>query len=88
MSDPEGDTIVQYAVWDSGGGNGHWVINGVPQAAGVVNDKISAAQLAQTTYVFGSASDALSIKVFDGAVWSNWANFTTPFVTATCELLP
>ncbi|MFX8516231.1 hypothetical protein ABTM14_19945, partial [Acinetobacter baumannii] len=44
-SDPDGDTITQYAIWDTGG-NGHWWVNGVAQAAGTEIDG-SAARLSQ-----------------------------------------
>ncbi|MFM9726435.1 hypothetical protein ACKI1L_38575, partial [Streptomyces scabiei] len=50
-SDPDGDAITQYGLWDTGG-NGHWVVNGVAQAAGTeIAD--SAATLAQVSYVVG-----------------------------------
>ncbi|MEX6880718.1 hypothetical protein AB2C45_34170, partial [Pseudomonas aeruginosa] len=48
-SDSDGDTITQYGFWDTGG-NGHWVVNGVAQAAGT-NIEVSAANLSQVSYV-------------------------------------
>ncbi|MHC2467869.1 hypothetical protein [Bradyrhizobium embrapense] len=78
VSDPDlGDTITQYAFWDTGG-NGHFVVNGVAQAAGVEID-VAAANLSQVSYVFGpggSASDTLWVKANDGSMWSAWKSFT------------
>ncbi|MFX4658500.1 hypothetical protein ABTA71_19700, partial [Acinetobacter baumannii] len=47
-----GNAITQYAFWDTGG-NGHWVVNGVAQAANTEID-VSAANLSQVSYVFGA----------------------------------
>jgi len=78
VTDADGDTITKYALWDTQG-NGHWVVNGVQQATNAEVD-ITAAKLAQTTYVFGSATDSLSVQAFDGTTWSGWKNSTaTPF---------
>ncbi|WP_063695467.1 hypothetical protein [Bradyrhizobium embrapense] len=77
VSDAEGDTITQYAFWDTGG-NGHFVVNGVAQAANTEID-VSAANLSQVSYVFGpggSASDTLWVKANDGSMWSAWKSFT------------
>ena len=89
-SDPDGDTITQYAFWDTGG-NGHWVVNGVAQAANTEID-VSAANLSQLSYVFGptgSAPDTLYIRANDGFLWGAWTAFTAtpgpdqaPVVTA------
>ncbi|WP_375787265.1 hypothetical protein ACE10Z_06865 [Bradyrhizobium sp. Pha-3] len=90
VSDPDGDTMTQYALWDTGG-SGHWVVNGVAQAANTEID-ITAAQLSQTSYVFGptgSAPDTLYIRANDGTLWGGWTAFTAtpgpdqaPVVTA------
>ncbi|WP_461314829.1 AIDA repeat-containing protein [Bradyrhizobium embrapense] len=90
VSDPDGDTMTKYALWDTGG-SGHWVVNGVAQAANTEID-ITAAQLSQTSYVFGptgSAPDTLYIKANDGTLWGGWTAFTAtpgsdhaPVVTA------
>ncbi|MGY4628274.1 hypothetical protein [Bradyrhizobium sp. USDA 4486] len=78
VSDADGDTITQYALWDSNG-NGHWVVNGAVQASNTEID-ITAAQLAQTSYQFGSAADQLWVRANDGIVWGAWVPFTaTPF---------
>jgi 20S proteasome alpha/beta subunit len=77
-TDPEGDTITTYALKDVTG-NGHFVVNGVVQASNVEID-LTAAQLAQTTYVAGSATDQFSVRAFDGTLWSGWqtATITAP----------
>jgi hypothetical protein len=81
-SDPDGDPITGYGLWDTQG-NGYWVVNGVVQATNAEID-ITAAQLAQTSYVFGpygSAPDTLFIKATDGTLSSKWG----PGFTATPE---
>ena len=78
VTDLDGDNITEYALWDTGG-SGHWSINGVAQAANTEID-ITAAQLAQTTYVFGGAgtpSDLLYEKANDGSLWGNWSAAVT-----------
>ncbi|TWC06727.1 autotransporter passenger strand-loop-strand repeat protein [Bradyrhizobium macuxiense] len=89
-TDPDGDPITQYALWDAGG-NGHWVVNGVAQAANTEID-VSAANLSQVSYVFGpsgSAPDMLYVRASDGMLWGGWTAFSTmsggdtaPVVTA------
>ncbi|MGY4318352.1 hypothetical protein [Bradyrhizobium sp. JR3.5] len=71
------DPITQYAFWDTGG-NGHWVVNGVAQAANAEID-VAAANLSQVSYVFGpggSPSDTLYVRANDGSEWSSWNAFT------------
>ncbi|MGY3589497.1 autotransporter passenger strand-loop-strand repeat protein [Bradyrhizobium sp. USDA 4341] len=89
-TDADNDTITQYAFWDTGG-NGHWVVNGVAQAANVEID-VSAANLSQVSYVYGptgSTSDTLYVRANDGMLWGGWTAFTAtpgpdraPVVTA------
>ncbi|WP_375783092.1 AIDA repeat-containing protein [Bradyrhizobium sp. Pha-3] len=91
VTDAEHDTITQYAFWDTQG-NGHWVVNGVAQAANTEID-VAAANLSQVSYVFGpggSTSDTLYVRANDGSKWSTWAAFTAtpgpdtaPVVTAS-----
>ncbi len=71
------DAITQYAFWDTGG-NGHWVVNGVAQAANTEID-VSAANLSQVSYVFGpggSPADLLYVRANDGMMWGSWAAFS------------
>jgi len=95
VSDPEGNAITKYELWDSTGdpNSGHFVVNGVAQPAHTVID-INAAQLAQTSFVTGTIGDNLQIRAFDGINWSAadnaaWAPFTislqpdVPVVTAS-----
>ncbi len=76
VSDPDGDAIAQYDFWDTGGGGGHFLVNGVTQP---INGDIivSASQLAQTTYRPGSGTDTLWVKAYDGAQWSGWSQAFT-----------
>jgi len=81
VSDPDGDTMTRYQLWDStrDPNSGHFVVNGQAQAAGAVID-VTAAQLAQTSFVTGALGDALQIRAFDGASWTaadtaTWAPF-------------
>ena len=72
-SDAESDPITQYAFWDTGG-NGHWVVNGVAQAANAEID-VAAANLSQVSYVFGpggSTPDTLYVRANDGSMWGAW----------------
>ena len=82
VTDPEGDSITSYNFYDATG-NGHFVVNGVTQAAGTVV-AVTAAQLAQTSYVAGSANDQLYVRASDGTQWSAWTLFTAgPAPTVT-----
>ena len=84
-SDPFGDAITEYDLWDSGTGGGHFVVNGQTLGANQEN-YISAAQLSQTAYQSGSGTDTLWVRVSDGDQWSPWSqNFT---VTAPVDTGP
>jgi hypothetical protein len=75
-SDPFGDPIAQYDFWDTGGGGGHFALNG--RALGANQENIvAAAQLAQTTYVSGSGTDTLWVRVNEGGQWSPWSQSFT-----------
>ncbi len=82
VTDPDGDTITRYQLKDTStdAASGHFVVNGVAQAAGTVIE-ITAAQLAQTSFVTGTAADNLQVRAFDGTTWSaadnaQWSPFT------------
>ncbi|MCC8984567.1 C2 family cysteine protease, partial [Bradyrhizobium acaciae] len=66
--------VTEYALWDTGG-NGHFTVNGVAQAAGVEID-VAASQWSQISYQFGAASDQLWVRAYNGVFWSAWASFT------------
>ena len=75
-SDPFNDAATQYDFWDTGSGGGHFVLNG--SALGTNQDNfVTAAQLAQTTYMAGSGSDTLWVRASDGAQWSPWSQSFT-----------
>ena len=74
FSATDGGTIAKYDFYDATG-NGHFVVNGVSQAGGSVVD-ITAAQLAQTSYVSGNGTDQLYVRANDGTNWSAWTPFT------------
>src|SRR5258707_6072057 len=83
-SDPDGDTLTKYEFYDATG-SGHFAVGGVAQGAATVID-VTAAQLATTSYVTGSATDQLYVRANDGTSWSAWQPFmagpTAPVVTA------
>ncbi|MDB5575787.1 MAG: hypothetical protein JWR80_963 [Bradyrhizobium sp.] len=76
-SDVNGDTL-SYYVYDSNaaGNSGHFAINGTTVAAGIAT-LVTAAQLAQTTFVAGAAgtTDYLYVEAFDGQAYSPWTEF-------------
>ncbi len=75
VHDPLGDPIVQYDLWNAGTGGGHFVVNGVVQAT-QQTFIVTAAQLAQTTYVAGSGSDVVRIQAYDGIQFGPWQAMT------------
>ena len=90
-SDPDGDAITQYDFWDTGGGGGHFLVNGVTQPTNG-DIYVTASQLAQTTYQSGAGTDTLWVRANDGSQWSAWSpSFTVstakvdtpPVVTVT-----
>jgi hypothetical protein len=77
-SDADGDTLSYYIYDDNTAANsGHFVVNGSVVPAQDVY-LISAAQLAQTTFVAGAAgtSDELRVIAYDGQTYSNNSVFT------------
>src|SRR5205085_5537773 len=71
-SDPDGDAITQYDFWDTGGGGGHFVVNGVTQPTNG-DIYVTASQLAQTAYQSGNGTDTLWVRANDGTQWSAWS---------------
>jgi len=72
-SDPDNDSITTYDFYDATG-YGHFVVNGVAQAAGT-DIIVTAAQLAQTSYQVGGAADQLYVRASDGMLSSGWQGF-------------
>ena len=88
VTDADGDAMTKYQLLDStaDSNSGHFVVNGVTQAANSVIE-ITAAQLAQTSFVTGKVGDNLQIRAFDDASWSAadnaaWAPFTISVTNA------
>jgi hypothetical protein len=82
VTDADSDAITQYQLWDAtrDPASGHFVVNGVAQAASSVIT-INATDLASASFVTGSVGDNLQIRAFDGIAWSaadnaSWAPFT------------
>jgi hypothetical protein len=75
-SDADNDTLY-FNFWDdtASGSSGHFSIGGVAQGASQCIG-VSAAGLANTTFVAGSVSDSLYVRAFDGSVWSDWQHFS------------
>lgn len=67
-SDPDGDIVTKYAVMDLTG-SGQFIVNGVAQPANQEID-LTAAQLLQTSYKFGSSTDQVQVRSYDGSVWA------------------
>jgi hypothetical protein len=84
-TDADGDNISKYAVWNSGTGGGHFVLNGVVQGTSQEID-VTAAQLSQLSYQSGSGADTLWVKAYDGIQWSSWSSAFT--VTAPIDQAP
>ncbi len=74
--DSDGDAVTQYGFWDTGGGGGHFLLNGVAQATNAEFD-IPVSQLAQVTYQAGSGTDTLWVRANDGTVWGAWSHSFT-----------
>jgi hypothetical protein len=75
-TDPNNDPLT-YAFYDNtpDAGSGHFVVNNVVQAADQVI-YLTAAQLAQTTFVAGATtSDDLFVNVADGSMWAGSEEF-------------
>jgi hypothetical protein len=71
-SDPFGDPIEQYDFWDTGSGSACFLLNNQILAANQDN-YVTAAQLPQTTYLSGSGTDTLWVRVNEGGQWSPWS---------------
>ena len=82
VTESAGNPITEYQFWDSNTSPnaGHFYLNGVEQPLSTVID-ISASQLAQMTFVTGTAASAVQVRTFDGVSWSApdtgaWSPFT------------
>ncbi|MDB5582492.1 MAG: Peptidase M10/serralysin-like protein, partial [Bradyrhizobium sp.] len=89
-NDANGDALTYYLYDGTAAANsGHWVVNGTTVAAGVIY-QVSAAQLAQTTFVAGAAgtADELYAQTFDGQAYSGWNTHVSVSVTAAQNFVP
>ncbi|MBR0832024.1 M10 family metallopeptidase [Bradyrhizobium manausense] len=89
-SDADNDTLTYYLYDNSpAASSGHFVVNGtvVPSGTGYA---ITAAQLAQTTFVAGSggSSDDLYVKVFDGQDYSGGGFYSNFHVNTVASAAP
>jgi hypothetical protein len=75
-SDPFNSPATQYDVWNSGGGGGHFLLNGRALPANQDN-VLSATQLGQLSYQVGTGSDTLWARANDGTVWGGWSKSFT-----------
>jgi Ca2+-binding RTX toxin-like protein len=77
VTDPDGDGVAKYQVWDGGldSKSGHFVLNGVAQGAGVAID-VAPGQLTDLEFQAGQGSDLLWVRAFDGLGWGAWQSFT------------
>lgn len=71
VSDVDGDAITKYSFLDAGLGGGHFVLNGVAQAANTWIT-VDAANLASLSYVGAGAThnEQILVRAFDGSAWS------------------
>ncbi|MBA2589704.1 MAG: hypothetical protein H0U98_13895 [Alphaproteobacteria bacterium] len=71
VSDADNDTITKYQFWDTTTDpiSGHFVVNGVVQAARTLIE-LPASDLSQVSFLTGSSGDMLQVRAFDGASWS------------------
>jgi hypothetical protein len=74
-TDPDGDVITTYELWDSAStaSSAHLLLNGAIQPSGQ-GIFIDAAQLNQASFVASSTpvTDRLWERAFDGELWSDW----------------
>jgi hypothetical protein len=75
-SDADGDSVGTIDFFDSNpdAASGYFVFNGVVQGAGQTI-AVSAGDLANVSYQFGTAADQLWVRVNDGTDWSAWQSF-------------
>jgi hypothetical protein len=69
VTDADNDTITKYQFWDGTTGGGHFTVNGVTQGVNQIIE-VTAAQLAQTSFVVGAGGDDLYVRAYDGTTWS------------------
>jgi hypothetical protein len=75
-SDADND-MLYFNFWDgtASDSSGYFKLNEVAQGTNQCIG-VSAADLANATFVVGSVSDSLYVRAFDGTVWSDWQQFS------------
>jgi hypothetical protein len=86
-SDPDGDTITQYAVFDATSGSGHFEVGGTPMPSAVAGFYITPQQYQTTIFVAGpgGSSDHIYVAAFDGTQEGPVTDF---YLSAPIETLP
>jgi hypothetical protein len=81
-SDPDGDPITQYELWDPLAGDGDFVVGGTVEPARQVID-LSAADLAAVSWdaTAQTGSTVFAVRAFDGTLWSDWTVVTANKLT-------
>jgi len=76
VTDPDGDPITSYQLWDSSSdaASGHWTLNGIAQGANTAIH-ITAAQLADAAFQAATVPADLWVRASDGTEWSAWQEF-------------
>jgi Ca2+-binding RTX toxin-like protein len=89
-SDADNDTLTYY-LYDSNtaANSGHFVVNGTIVPAQAIY-QVTAAQLAQTTFVAGTSgvTDAIYVQAFDGNAYSGWNTYVNLSVAAAPNTAP
>src|SRR5207248_1352698 len=73
-NDADGDPLTYYLYDANASANsGHWVVNGTIVPAQTIY-QVTAAQLAQTTFLAGAAgtTDGIYVEAYDGKTYSGW----------------
>ena len=73
MTDPLVDVMATYALWDSGSGSGHFLLDGVDQGTSREID-VTAAELGRLVYQSGSGADVLYVRANNGFQWGPWSD--------------
>jgi ELWxxDGT repeat protein len=75
-SDPFNSPATEYDFWNSGGGGGHFLLNGSALPANQ-DTIISASQLSHLSYQVGTGADTLRARANDGTAWGAWSSSFT-----------
>jgi hypothetical protein len=79
ISDPDGDAVARYTLYDGTVGVGAFVIDGVVQPERQ-NIEIDPSRLGSIGFRTGLGTDQLWVRAYDGTSWGDWTSF---YVTGT-----